>query len=975
MGRYNPSSPATLGLEWLTPDAPSSYVLGSAAAAYGIAMPLGFSSQFDSFKWWAQAVSGSGVYGTEFYGSPLIATPPQTTDVDLPGTDTGADYTSPQNSNAAWLTETAAAATFTKIQNAADDVNYLRNVNGFENPNNGARMLVRGANALQLAGVRVLSVEVRARVKSTMTGNPQLLGALRLSGTTYNGSNASVPTNTGYNDVSLGTWNYNPRTLRPWVLAEVNNLIFAGATDSFGFSGWWLFQAADTLRVSQMYLRVRWCPEDRIGYGSSVVTVPGWQNPTAKSVPNLHTAAQAWSAVAATPSGWVAGANTTTSNQADRPAAWSASVSALQLLSTAAGGVSAHLATRVPCIPGKAYSWGAGLKTPIVVTVALSFFDASGNALGPGTGISFASIQPLQNANSLWSDTLLSTPVIAPDGAATMDVTISATATAGAQAVRVAGMLLSTDFVPWNIYFTLPAAAPSNGATEQTGILKNNLASPYTMMAVMRRLAGTGAVSIPTMTPGASSVGQPQGHFSYRPTLADQSGAIYVLGPTFPDTAPIQFILTGAAGIDEDSQVYAARTAAKVNTGNTVKQEITTPVATLGFVRLVVAGEVDPPAAALLVKLKRTSDNVQIGGTATILPTDLAQVIPAGGSAASRTTPQVLSVYLASNAVTTAVQHYLEFTSTAAAGSGWVVYLLDDKGQGDAATYYSPALGFNAGATDAATDPANGGRQTGRDVMATIATVPATPGGIAGSAQAGFNRTTWTVTTLGATFAATEVWRSEDAGATFQQVADLALEAAVKFDDYESKRGTAATYKIRSRRKDGALSAFTGTVGPFTQTLVAGRYRFVTNEVAAGGPPVEGNDYSKASTFTDRPYEFVLTSTELEFEGRDGAVVFLPTETEGDRFTVPFALYAEGGEDGSLAAPAGTLKGRAAFEALRLLTRQAVSYVCVLDSEGGRWYSTCTLANATREEPGQLYTVDVAVRQTATVSSTPIASP
>jgi hypothetical protein len=64
----------------------------------------------------------------------------------------------------------------------------------------------------------------------------------------------------------------------------------------------------------------------------------------------------------------------------------------------------------------------------------------------------------------------------------------------------------------------------------------------------------------------------------------------------------------------------------------------------------------------------------------------------------------------------------VEFSSGAASGAGWYVWALDDMGTGDSAT-------FN-GTTDAWNDPLNGGRQTRRDGMVTIQTLPATPTGL-----------------------------------------------------------------------------------------------------------------------------------------------------------------------------------------------------------------------------------------------------
>lgn len=985
---YNPSANDTLGLEWLPADpGPSSFSLDSATKAIGQAVAgLASIGNGASAGVYLSAINGQSVVGFETYSSPYldVSGVPQSIDTFTPATDTSKDTSSPFNGGQAWVTETGAAATFTKLQNAADDVNYLRNSNGaevgFSNPSQGARMLFNGglntATGIE-AGKRVLSVEVRARAKSTMTGPPLLTGALRLGGVIYPGTTVAFPSGTGYQDVSLGTWYYNPSTSAPWRLEDVNKFLSALGTDLFGLLGSWIFQSSDTLRVSQMYVRVRWQPEDRAAYGTLAVNgsgtgSAGWKDIPGKAVPNLLNKQDSnLDTNTASVGSWV-GTNCALTNGTVTKAGWTR---CLTLTSSAAGTFSA-LSGFYPAIAGKGYTFGcyqnaAAGRNPIA---AILFYDASGNLL-----------QTSNMGSAAGSGSYIAMPATAiataPTGTTQCKVRISATATAGAQTVNVQGMLLGLDQAAIILIFDVSGGGASgvkiDGGIEQAGLM----GLPAPALTVLRRVVGPGTVSVPLIPPGSSGVGTGKPGFgTYRAVAQDSAGAIYQLPALASDLVPLTLnavhnVEAVNGPLSNYSQVYAARMSGTVDTGNTIKSEITAPAnVTYASARFVVAAQVDPPGAALLVKLKRTSDNVQFGSTLTVNPTDLSQLVPSGGSLASRTTPQVFSGSIGSAALVAGTQYYLEFSSTAAAGSGWLVYALDNQ------AYVNDSVSADtieyAGGVDAWTDPRQGGRITHHNGLATIQAQPATPGAFAGAAQSGFNRLTWTATALGATkFSGYEIQRSEDGGATWTQIADLNTEAQVKFDDYESRRATATTYRMRVRRKDGGLSAFTATVGPFTLTLTAGRVRIVTNEVTTGGPAVEANDYSKSSNFTDRSWDFPVSAQELEFEGRDNAVVFLPTEDEGDRFTLPLALYAEGGEDGLLTTPVAATKGRAAFDALRTLTRQAVSYLCVLDSDGGRWYANVQLQNAMREEPGQLYTVDAVVRETSGTPSLPTVSP
>jgi hypothetical protein len=240
-----------------------------------------------------------------------------------------------------------------------------------------------------------------------------------------------------------------------------------------------------------------------------------------------------------------------------------------------------------------------------------------------------------------------------------------------------------------------------------------------------------------------------------------------------------------------------------------------------------------------------------------------------------------------------------------------------------------------------------------------------------------YNSLSWTKTSLGASFYAYELWRN-DTG-TFVQIASITNENTVTFKDYEALRNTNAQYEIRVRRTDGAVSDLSTPTSSVQALMASGRIGFVSNEL-----PVA--QYVEAVDLTPRQYTFPERAQTHEMYGRTGAVTFKATETQGDAFVVKLLLAAQGGVDGLTTTP--STPGRAVFEPIRALTRAQASYICVLDSDGNRWYASISVGPqrtdagakfsrgyAERREPGQIYTVDVSVHESTRTPSTPASGP
>lgn len=215
------------------------------------------------------------------------------------------------------------------------------------------------------------------------------------------------------------------------------------------------------------------------------------------------------------------------------------------------------------------------------------------------------------------------------------------------------------------------------------------------------------------------------------------------------------------------------------------------------------------------------------------------------------------------------------------------------------------------------------------------------------------------------TFAAYLIEREDDTAVGYQTIARITSPSVTGFDDYEGRRNTTANYRMRVEREDGAVSFYTDveTADPeFTQC----GYQLTSNE-----DPSLNLEYMDSP---DRVYEFPDPVQEWELYDRNFAVLFRESEDRGTIFTINFWLYMDG-TPVSNNVPDG-IKGFQAFTALRTLVRADLSYVCVLDQDGNKWFAALRMdgQKATRKEPGGKYLFPIRVRQVTTTPSTPDAA-
>lgn len=215
-------------------------------------------------------------------------------------------------------------------------------------------------------------------------------------------------------------------------------------------------------------------------------------------------------------------------------------------------------------------------------------------------------------------------------------------------------------------------------------------------------------------------------------------------------------------------------------------------------------------------------------------------------------------------------------------------------------------------------------------------------------------------------FAAYLIERQDDVTEGYKLIARITSAAVTGFGDYEGRRNTTASYRMQVQRLDGATSFYTD-VETATPVWEQCGYQLTTNE-----DPSLNLEYMDSP---DRVYEFPDPVQEWELYDRDFSVLFRQTEDRGTIFTINFWLYMDG-------TPATNnvpddLRGFLAFHALRELVRADVSYVCVLDQDGNKWFASLRMdgQKATRKEPGGKYLFPIRVRQVTTTPSTPDSLP
>lgn len=171
---------------------------------------------------------------------------------------------------------------------------------------------------------------------------------------------------------------------------------------------------------------------------------------------------------------------------------------------------------------------------------------------------------------------------------------------------------------------------------------------------------------------------------------------------------------------------------------------------------------------------------------------------------------------------------------------------------------------------------------------------------------------TWTATALGGSFQAYYVQRQHPAG--WFDVAKITSEATVAFDDWEAKRGVAEFYRVQVQDTLGVRSAASGSQ---SVTLTSSTVSFVSNENPAINMEMNVR-YPLSVQLPERAVTAAVT-------GRYGQRLSRSTDQLGEE--LPLALNLTGAT------------GPALWRTLVANLRSALSYVCVLDPWGNRWFA------------------------------------
>jgi hypothetical protein len=186
---------------------------------------------------------------------------------------------------------------------------------------------------------------------------------------------------------------------------------------------------------------------------------------------------------------------------------------------------------------------------------------------------------------------------------------------------------------------------------------------------------------------------------------------------------------------------------------------------------------------------------------------------------------------------------------------------------------------------------------------------------------------TWTATALGGAFGYYSVERYNELLVTngvstpgWQRIGKITTEATVTFDDYEGRFTVAESYRVQVYSNLGGPSVPV-SASVLTKTVPAGQgWVVVSNENPAINQTI-GVDYGLQTGLPER-----VTTTPVA--GRYGQRLFRSTDIIGD--SLNFNLKFTGSH------------GRALWSTFVTNMRSNLSYVCLLDYYGNRWFAGIT---------------------------------
>lgn len=462
---------------------------------------------------------------------------------------------------------------------------------------------------------------------------------------------------------------------------------------------------------------------------------------------------------------------------------------------------------------------------------------------------------------------------------------------------------------------------------------------------LLRRISSVGSVVLPYLAAPTS----PEVASGWTPTVDPTYGYVTAMGDdTHQLFAVVPRTVTPTESVD--SQPYSRLYGASVSAGLDAEGELSGATsAAYGLVKFQANPVAGGPTADLLVKVKRRSDNQQLGGTYTLTVAE-ALAVDAYESGGWRE----FTVQLPQTAtLAAATQYYLEFSSTTPTANPWYVLAVDTQGVGNDATY--------TGTTDRAT--LDGVESDSYDLVATLSTVPTAPATfqasldwvamdstVCGADEKSVVVLSWDDTSLAGLFVRYEIERST-AGGDYHPVAKIVTESVNTWTDEEAARGKLSSYRIRVVRSDGAISAWSLAT---TTRPAGGRY---VELVSNYDPTLScAFEYDPSVSWDNHDAEHALT---VPIYGRNRQRGYQGQEVLGvtQSMTLVVAGVTHPPANGSLDA----------FAALRDIAKADLPYVCVLDYEGGRIYAQLRVPSPSHSNPGQVYVAGIEATEVSDV--------
>lgn len=475
-------------------------------------------------------------------------------------------------------------------------------------------------------------------------------------------------------------------------------------------------------------------------------------------------------------------------------------------------------------------------------------------------------------------------------------------------------------------------------------------ADATTYLIVARRRAGEGTITARFLDSGDPAP------FSVQGADVTVTTDAFVVDYYEPATRTYAVALIVGAGVSVDSQPYAlAAQPAQIDvaTGSPVKQTFTAPASdTFDTLAALVRVGDDTPSGDLDVALKRVSDGTVFASWA-IAAADLAE--PA-------TRWQIVNaVDAAAVPLVASTAYRLEFSTTST--NPWQVQVLDaddaDPPTGlDDVTYLGTAGTYVLGSA----------ADNSADVAADVYTTTDPPTGLTAVASAEVDgiASVEVDAVVPAPACSTvdyvEVQRSDTIDPTWRTVARLAADG-FPWTDYEARRNVASSYRARTRRVDGGVSAWSDSDSA-TPTLTRCGLVLTSNvdptlsewfdDVADGVTTFKFLDNVDLRQYLGRPYS--VASTEAVARGIEFDRVLLVGATNGAITGTP-----------SPTSPTAAWNRVLAIATPEVASGEALPYVCVLNRDGERFLAAVRATEATRREPAGSYTVKVTVTELTAV--------